>query len=125
MPFSYLKLDHSHTIGFQEDAFWCLVAVVEKLLPKSYYNHTMMAAQADQRVLTGSRLIISFRLSLTCCVELVAERLPKLHQHLETHTVDLTLITFNWYLSIIFACFNHLIDYSHQAADHLRGLRAG
>lgn len=42
---------HQHCM--QEDAFWCLSAVVEKLLPKSYYNHTMMAAQADQRVLTG------------------------------------------------------------------------
>nr|KAG5694202.1 hypothetical protein BaRGS_027178 [Batillaria attramentaria] len=68
----------------EEDAFWCLEAVVEHIMPKDYYTKTLAAAQADQRVLK----------------ELVAEKLPKLHAHFEQYEVDLSLYTFNWFLTI-------------------------
>ncbi len=32
----------------EEDAFWCLVAVVEHLLPQDYYNRTLLGSQSDQ-----------------------------------------------------------------------------
>ncbi|XP_045159661.2 TBC1 domain family member 2B-like isoform X2 [Mercenaria mercenaria] len=35
----------------EEDAFWCLVAIVDHILPPEYFSTTLMAAQADQRVL--------------------------------------------------------------------------
>ncbi len=35
----------------EEDAFWCLVAIVHKLLPQDYYSHTLLGSQTDQRVL--------------------------------------------------------------------------
>ncbi|KAG7232141.1 hypothetical protein INR49_009499 [Caranx melampygus] len=35
----------------EEDAFWCLVAVVEAIMPPDYYTKNLVASQADQRVL--------------------------------------------------------------------------
>ncbi|XP_078484325.1 TBC1 domain family member 2B-like [Ciona intestinalis] len=68
----------------EEDAFWCLVAVVEQIMPPDYYSMTLTASQADQRV---------FR-------DLLAEKLPRLHRHFEAANVDTSLITFNWFLCI-------------------------
>ncbi|XP_019606794.2 TBC1 domain family member 2B isoform X2 [Rhinolophus sinicus] len=66
----------------QEDAFWCLVTIVEVFMPRDYYTKTLLGSQVDQRV---------FR-------DLMSEKLPRLHAHLEQHNVDYTLITFNWFL---------------------------
>lgn len=66
----------------QEDAFWCLVTIVEVFMPRDYYTKTLLGSQVDQRV---------FR-------DLMSEKLPRLHAHLEQHSVDYTLITFNWFL---------------------------
>jgi len=69
----------------EEDAFWCMVAIIEVIMPPDYYGNTLKASQADQRV---------FR-------ELLREKLPRLHQHLLKHEdVDTSLITFNWLLCI-------------------------
>nr|XP_039270743.1 TBC1 domain family member 2B-like isoform X1 [Styela clava] len=68
----------------EEDAFWCLVAIVECIMPSEYYTPTLTASQADQRV---------FR-------DLLAEKLPRLHRHFENMGIDLSLITFNWFLCI-------------------------
>ncbi|XP_004695716.2 PREDICTED: TBC1 domain family member 2B, partial [Condylura cristata] len=68
----------------QEDAFWCLVAIVEVFLPRDYYTKTLLGSQVDQRV---------FR-------DLMSEKLPRVHAHLEQHQVDYTLITFNWFLVV-------------------------
>ncbi|KAL4236317.1 TBC1 domain member 2A [Mactra antiquata] len=68
----------------EEDSFWCLVAIVDYLLPAEYFSSTLMAAQADQRVLK----------------DLVQYKLPAVHQKLETSNVDLSLFTFNWFLTV-------------------------
>ncbi|GAB1606296.1 Hypothetical predicted protein [Argonauta hians] len=68
----------------EEDAFWCLIAIVEYLLPQDYYSTTMIAAQTDQRVLK----------------DLVQDKLPRLHNYLEKENIDLSLFTFNWFLTI-------------------------
>ncbi|XP_041358045.1 TBC1 domain family member 2B-like [Gigantopelta aegis] len=68
----------------EEEAFWCLVAIVEHILPQDYFTKTLAAAQSDQRVLK----------------DLVLEKLPKLYAHLENNDVDLSLFTFNWFLTI-------------------------
>ncbi|XP_046957071.1 TBC1 domain family member 2B isoform X1 [Lynx rufus] len=68
----------------QEDAFWCLVTIVEVFMPRDYYTKTLLGSQVDQRV---------FR-------DLLSEKLPRLHSHLEQHKVDCTLITFNWFLVV-------------------------
>ncbi|XP_070692730.1 TBC1 domain family member 2A-like [Pempheris klunzingeri] len=68
----------------EEDAFWCLVAVVETIMPQDYYTKNLVASQADQRVLK----------------DFLAEKLPRLAAHFEDHSVDVSLITFNWFLVV-------------------------
>ncbi|TRY69830.1 hypothetical protein DNTS_012929 [Danionella cerebrum] len=68
----------------QEDAFWCLVAIVEVLMPHDYYTKTLLGSQVDQRVFK----------------DLMCEKLPKLHVHFEQFKVDFSLITFNWFLVV-------------------------
>jgi hypothetical protein len=33
----------------EDDAFWCLVTIVERLLPANYYTSNLLVSQADQR----------------------------------------------------------------------------
>lgn len=70
----------------EESAFWCLVAIVETIMPADYYSKTLSASQVDQRVLQ----------------DLLSEKLPRLMAHLGQRHVDLSFITFNWFL-IVFA----------------------
>ncbi|XP_047190310.1 TBC1 domain family member 2A isoform X2 [Scophthalmus maximus] len=68
----------------EEDAFWCLVAVVEAIMPQDYYTQNLVASQADQRVLK----------------DFLAEKLPRLASHFDEHGVDVSLISFNWFLVV-------------------------
>ncbi|XP_051809997.1 TBC1 domain family member 2A [Acanthochromis polyacanthus] len=68
----------------EEDAFWCLVTVVEAIMPQDYYTKNLVASQADQRVLK----------------DFMAEKLPRLMAHFEDHSIDVSLITFNWFLVV-------------------------
>ncbi|XP_044060442.1 TBC1 domain family member 2A [Siniperca chuatsi] len=68
----------------EEDAFWCLVAVVEAIMPQDYYTKNLVASQADQWVLK----------------DFLAEKLPRLAAHFEDHSIDVSLITFNWFLVV-------------------------
>ncbi|CAI9553035.1 unnamed protein product [Staurois parvus] len=68
----------------QEDAFWCLVTIVEVFMPRDYYTKTLLGSQVDQRVFK----------------DLMSEKLPRLCSHFEQYNVDYTLITFNWFLVV-------------------------
>ncbi|KAK3855616.1 hypothetical protein Pcinc_037994 [Petrolisthes cinctipes] len=68
----------------EEDAFWCLVYIVEYLMPPDYYSKNLLGSQVDQRVLK----------------DLVCEKLPRLHAHLDQHGLDISLFTFNWFLCV-------------------------
>ncbi|KAF7647452.1 hypothetical protein LDENG_00172230 [Lucifuga dentata] len=68
----------------EEDAFWCLVAVVETIMPQDYYTKNLVASQADQRVLK----------------DFMAEKLPRLAAHFEEHNIDVSLVTFNWFMVV-------------------------
>ncbi|XP_008140361.2 TBC1 domain family member 2A isoform X1 [Eptesicus fuscus] len=73
-------------LGEEESAFWCLVAIVETIMPADYYSKTLTASQVDQRVLQ----------------DLLSEKLPRLMAHLGQLRVDLSFVTFNWFL-VVFA----------------------
>ena len=76
------------THATEEEAFWVLVCLIEKILPSEYYTSHLLVSQADQRVL----------------VELVSEHMPKLHDHMAELGVDLPAITFAWFLSLYTDC---------------------
>nr|XP_042899768.1 TBC1 domain family member 2B-like [Parasteatoda tepidariorum] len=67
-----------------EDAFWCLVAIMERYFPSSYFDQNLIGAQADQELLK----------------ELLSEKLPKISKHLNALNVELSTVTLNWFLSI-------------------------
>lgn len=73
----------------EEESFWCLVAIVEHLMPRDYYSKTLVASQADQRVLK----------------DLLAEKLPRLSAHFDALMVDLSLVCFNWFLTVFVDSF--------------------
>ncbi|TDH07264.1 hypothetical protein EPR50_G00104070 [Perca flavescens] len=68
----------------EEEAFWCLVAVVDDIMPRDYYTKNLLASQADQRVLK----------------DLLSEKLPRLSAHFEDLSIDVSLVTFNWFLVV-------------------------
>ncbi|XP_078070086.1 TBC1 domain family member 2A isoform X2 [Mustelus asterias] len=68
----------------EEDAFWCLVAIIDCIMPEDYYSKTLTGSQADQRVFK----------------DLLSEKLPRLMSHFDLYNVDLSYITFNWFLVV-------------------------
>ncbi|KAK4049901.1 hypothetical protein OIO90_005290 [Microbotryomycetes sp. JL221] len=68
----------------EEDAFWVLVCIIEKILPSDYYTSHLLVSQADQRVLK----------------DLILDLLPDVSIHLEQLGVELPAICFGWFLSL-------------------------
>ena len=73
-----------------EDAFWLLTSLIENLLPRHYYDHSLLASRADQAVLR----------------QYVCEVLPKLSAHLEDLGIELEALTFQWFLSVFTDCLS-------------------
>ncbi|GIL83255.1 hypothetical protein Vretifemale_12097 [Volvox reticuliferus] len=67
----------------EEDAFWCLCALLEDIL-KGYYDVDMMAMQVDQRVFK----------------RLVSEHFPKLAAHLGGLGADVSCVFVQWFLCV-------------------------
>lgn len=68
----------------EEDAFWLLSAIVEDLLPASYYTPSLIGVQADQRVLR--QLLVNF--------------LPSVDTLLRDHDIELSLIALPWFVTL-------------------------
>uniref|UniRef100_A0A7M4FZ68 TBC1 domain family member 9 n=1 Tax=Crocodylus porosus TaxID=8502 RepID=A0A7M4FZ68_CROPO len=66
----------------EEEAFWLLVAVCERMLP-DYFNHRVIGAQVDQSAFE----------------ELIKERLPELAEHMKDLTT-LSSISLSWFLTL-------------------------
>lgn len=67
----------------EEDAFWCLSALVEDRLP-GYFSVAMVAPQVDQLVLR----------------QLVSEHLPTLADALQRHGLDVIGVSMQWFLCV-------------------------
>nr|XP_020479621.1 TBC1 domain family member 8 [Monopterus albus] len=66
----------------EEDAFWLLVAVCERMLP-DYFNRRVIGAQVDQSVFE----------------ELIRERLPELAEHVPDVS-SLSSVSLSWFLTL-------------------------
>ena len=73
-----------------EDAFWIITALIENILPRGYYDHSLLASRADQQVLR----------------QYVASILPKLSAHLDNLGIELEALTFQWFLSVFTDCLS-------------------
>ncbi|KAF6813558.1 TBC domain-containing protein C4G8.04 [Colletotrichum sojae] len=71
-----------------EDAFWILTSIIENILPAGYHDQSLLSSRADQHVLR----------------EYVADVLPKLSQHLDSLSIELEALTFQWFLSVFTDC---------------------
>jgi hypothetical protein len=65
----------------EEEAFWCLVSIVEKIMPFGYYNDLWLA-QVDSNVV----------------MDFVGALMPNLAEHFRRHEIELSL--FAWFLTI-------------------------
>jgi hypothetical protein len=72
----------------EEQAYWVLLSVIERLLPKDFFSPSLIASRADQAVLD----------------DLVRQLVPRVHAHLAQLGVDLASVTFGWFLSIFTDC---------------------
>lgn len=68
----------------EEQVFWILCSLIERILPGDYYTEHLLVCRADQRVLE----------------ELVKRDLPTLAAHFEELGVELPAVTFSWFLSL-------------------------
>ncbi|KAI4249338.1 MAG: hypothetical protein LQ352_005690, partial [Teloschistes flavicans] len=73
-----------------EDAFWMLTTIIENILPEQYYDRSLLASRADQKVL----------------LSYMAEILPRLSQHFEKLGIELEALTFQWFLSLFTDCLS-------------------
>ncbi|ODN96372.1 hypothetical protein L198_04086 [Cryptococcus wingfieldii CBS 7118] len=76
------------TLTDEEQAFWALVCMIDKALPSNYFSSSLIGSRADQLVLS----------------QIVAQILPKIHNHFQQLGVDLASITFGWFLSLFTDC---------------------
>ncbi|KAJ7068881.1 rab-GTPase-TBC domain-containing protein [Mycena belliarum] len=72
----------------EEEAFWALAAIVEKILPEDFFSPSLLPSRACPLVL----------------LDYVKEYTPKLHAHLADLGVDLPAICFSWFLSLFTDC---------------------
>ncbi|KAI5892609.1 TBC-domain-containing protein [Schizophyllum commune H4-8] len=74
--------------GDEEDAFWVLAAIIERLLPEDFFSPSLLPSRACPMVL----------------MDYVQDQLPKLHNHLLDLGIDLPAICFSWFLSLFTDC---------------------
>jgi hypothetical protein len=72
----------------EEEAFWVLCALVEKILPDEFFSPSLLPSRACPLVL----------------LDYVEEHTPKLFAHLSELGVDLPAICFSWFLSLFTDC---------------------
>lgn len=72
----------------EEEAFWVLAALVERILPEHFFSPSLLPSRACPLVLS----------------EYVQEHTSKLHAHLVELGVDLPAICFSWFLSLFTDC---------------------
>ncbi len=91
----------------EEAAFWGLIAIVEHLLPKQYFTQSMLGewgAKGDKtrlpQLLFFFFFVLGVQVDQRVLKDLVAERLPKLNAHLDRNNIDISLVSFSFFLTL-------------------------
>lgn len=74
--------------GNEEEAFWILSAIIERILPNDFFSPSLLVSRACPLVL----------------MDYVRELMPVVHNHLVDLGVDLPAICFSWFLSLFTDC---------------------
>lgn len=77
----------------EEMTFWIMVAIIEDLLPSSYFSSTLIGVQVDQRVLR----------------QLIANYMPAVDDVMKEHDIEISLITLHWFLTAMASVLQHRI----------------
>ena len=72
----------------QEEAFWVLAAMIERILPEDFFSPSLLSSRACPLVL----------------LDYIQDLMPKLSTHLNDLGVDLGAICFSWFLSLFTDC---------------------
>jgi hypothetical protein len=86
----------------EEEAFWVLSALVERILPEDFFAPSLLPSRAFPLVL----------------LDYVADTMPRLKAHLDALGVDLGAICFSWFLSLFTDCLP--VEVSYPNLDSLR-----
>ncbi|XP_063045336.1 TBC1 domain family member 2A [Engraulis encrasicolus] len=68
----------------EEEAFWCLVAIIEAIMPPDYYTKSLLGYQVDQCVFG----------------ELLSAKVSRVSAHLDAHGVEVAHVTVSWFPSL-------------------------
>lgn len=68
----------------EESAFWCLVAIVEHIMPANYFSGCLESARDDQLIL---------KKALECWY-------PELNEKLQAYEFDISIVTFSWFMTL-------------------------
>lgn len=82
----------------EEEAFWTLSAIIERLLPEEFFSPSLLVSRACPLVLQ----------------EYVQEFLPRLFGHLNALEVDLPAVCFSWFLSLYSDCLPAGVNATHK-----------
>jgi len=94
----------------EEDAFWLLSVVIERLLPNHYYDSNLKGIKAEAdlfeiicaKEVIGTEYLLSF--SSEVCAR-YATQLPRLNRHLQDHGIDMPMCTLEWFVSLFTMSF--------------------
>lgn len=96
--------------GNEEEAFWVLSAIIERILPGDFFSPSLLVSRACPMVL----------------MDFVRDHLSTLHSHLTELGVDLPAICFSWFLSLftdclpVEVCFQKLIKLEKNVNEKFR-----
>ena len=92
----------------EEEAFWVLTAIIERILPDEFFSPSLLPSRACPMVL----------------LDYVKEYTPKLYAHLNQLGIDLPAICFSWFLSLFTDCLPVEVRTCSMLVGIARGLTA-
>uniref|UniRef100_A0A7E4V5X8 RUN and TBC1 domain-containing protein 3 n=1 Tax=Panagrellus redivivus TaxID=6233 RepID=A0A7E4V5X8_PANRE len=73
----------------EENAFWIMCALIEDILPPSFYSHSLLGLQADERVIK----------------HLMCIHTPELVDLIKKNDIDISAVIINWLLTVFASVF--------------------